>query len=128
MNEKFTAVGEVPTSNRVFVSKGWGYEDWIWNGSLYCGKVLFIKQDKACSWHYHKIKDEVFYIQDGRIIVSYGWNDDHMKADRVTLSRGNVFHVPTGMRHQMLAVEDAHIFEFSTHHEDSDSIRLIKGD
>ena len=39
------------------------------------------------------------------------------------------FHIPTGLRHQMIAGENgAKIIEFSTHHEDSDSIRLEKGD
>ena len=126
--EKFTAVGLVPTSNRHFVPKGWGYEDWIWNSDLYCGKVLFIKQGKCCSWHYHKIKDEVFYIQDGRVQVIYSSGDVHEWASHRILTRGDVFHIPPGMRHQMIALEDTHIFEFSTHHEDSDSIRIIKGD
>ena len=42
---------------------------------------------------------------------------------------GMSFHVPTGLRHQMIAGKNgAKIIEFSTHHEDSDSIRIIKGD
>ena len=49
--------------DRIFVSKGWGYEDWIVNKEQYCGKLLFIKKGKKCSWHYHKNKDETFYIQ-----------------------------------------------------------------
>ena len=43
-----------------FVSKGWGYEKWIANSPSYCGKLLFIAKGKKCSWHYHKLKDEVF--------------------------------------------------------------------
>ena len=52
-----------------FVSKGWGYEKWIANSPSYCGKLLFIAKGKKCSWHYHKIKDEVFYVQSGKIIL-----------------------------------------------------------
>jgi quercetin dioxygenase-like cupin family protein len=44
------------------------------------------------------------------------------------LSVGDIFHVPTGLRHRLLALEDSEIMEFSTHHEDSDSIRVEKGD
>ena len=45
------------------VPKGWGYEKWIVNSPLYCGKILWFCKDKKCSWHYHKKKDEVFYIK-----------------------------------------------------------------
>ena len=50
-----------------YVPKGWGYEKWIANCEKYCGKLLFIAKDKQCSWHYHKLKDEVFFIQSGKI-------------------------------------------------------------
>ena len=43
--------------------KGWGYEKWIVNNDLYCGKVLFFERGKKCSWHYHKVKDETFYVK-----------------------------------------------------------------
>ena len=37
-------------------------------------------------------------------------------------------HCTRGTRHQMLALEDAELFEFSTQHFDSDSNRVIPGD
>ena len=42
--------------------KGWGYENWIVNNEMYCGKVLFFEAEKKCSWHYHVLKDETFFI------------------------------------------------------------------
>jgi hypothetical protein len=36
--------------------------------------------------------------------------------------------VPPGLVHQMEALEDAELFEFSTQHFNSDSHRLINGD
>ena len=51
------------------VPKGWGYEKWIVNTEEYCGKLLFFNEGKRCSWHYHKLKDEVFYIQSGKMLV-----------------------------------------------------------
>ena len=59
-----------------FVSKGWGYEKWIVNKSEYCGKLLFFNAGKKCSWHRHEIKDEVFFLQSGRMIVRYSDQDD----------------------------------------------------
>ncbi|MBK25069.1 MAG: hypothetical protein CME70_19380 [Halobacteriovorax sp.] len=111
-----------------YVSKGWGHEKWIVNKPEYCGKLLFLEKGKRCSWHYHKIKDEVFYLQSGSVIVYYSEGDDISKADQVILKPGDSFHVYTGLRHQIIAFEDSEVFEFSTQHFDSDSHRLIRGD
>ena len=111
-----------------FVPKGWGFEKWIVNCEKYCGKILFIAKDKKCSWHYHDKKDEVFYVQSGKIQISYGWTDDIEASTTKILERGDKFHVPIGMRHQMYGLEDTELFEFSTEHFDSDSIRVTPGD
>ena len=111
-----------------FVSKGWGFEKWIVNCEEYCGKLLYFVKGKMCSWHYHKLKDEVFYIQSGKLLVKYSEQDDINKANEVTLKAGDNFHVYRGLSHQMTALEDTELFEFSTQHFDSDSYRVIKGD
>ena len=111
-----------------FVPKGWGYEKWTVNKAEYCGKILFFVKGKKCSWHYHKIKDEVFYINRGKLIVSYSPDDDLSKATQVILEEGDNFYVKVGMRHQMKALQDTQMFEFSTQHFDSDSHRIQKGD
>ena len=114
--------------NIKFVSKGWGFEKWIVNCDEYCGKLLYFVKGKKCSWHYHKLKDEVFYIQSGKIIVRYSTNDDLSRATEMILTRGDNFHVFRGLRHQMEALEDTELFEFSTTHFDTDSHRIEKGD
>ncbi len=111
-----------------FVKKGWGYEKWIVNKSEYCGKLLYFMRDKRCSWHYHKLKDEVFYLQSGKMIVKFSDQDDITKAEELILMPGDNFHVWRGLRHQMIALEDSELFEFSTEHFDSDSHRIMKGD
>jgi quercetin dioxygenase-like cupin family protein len=135
-----------------FVPKGWGYELWIVNHDLYCGKLLKFVKGKKCSLHYHKNKDETFYIQSGLVKLYY--TDDLEKMERlimtekngvygdggfrtrdltncmqsVTLEKGENFYIPPGRVHQMVALQDTELFEFSTFHEDSDSYRLKKGD
>ena len=126
-----------------FIPKGWGFEKWIHNSDIYCGKLLYFAKGKRCSWHYHKLKDEVFYVQSGKIKVV--WTDDletakankdevfHLGADEINigetvLEKGDNFHVPAGRAHQMIALEDTELFEFSTQHFDEDSYRIIKGD
>ena len=101
-----------------YVPKGWGYEKWIANCEKYCGKLLFIAKDKQCSWHYHKLKDEVFFIQSGKIKLYHGWEMDIEKAEITILNRGDKFHVPIGLKHRMFAIEDTELFEFSTEHSD----------
>ena len=111
-----------------FVPKGWGFEKWIVNNEEYCGKLLYFVKGKRCSWHYHIKKDEVFYIQSGKILVKYSDKDDLDNANEVVLERGDNFHVYRGLRHQMIALEDTELFEFSTQHFDEDSHRIQKGD
>lgn len=111
-----------------FVPKGWGFEKWIVNCEEYCGKLLYFVKGRRCSWHYHKLKDEVFYIQSGKILVKYSEQDELEKAKEIILGPGDNFHVYRGLRHQMIALEDTELFEFSTQHFDSDSHRIQKGD
>ena len=110
------------------VSKGWGFEKWIVNCEEYCGKLLYFVKGHRCSWHYHQLKDEVFYLQSGRLMVRYSEGDDLNDAETVELGPGDSFHVYRQLRHQMIALEDTELFEFSTQHFDSDSYRLCKGD
>ena len=108
--------------------KGWGYELWIVNNNLYCGKILHFNKGKKCSWHYHKIKQETFYVQKGKLKIWYGYDDDITKAKELIMAPGQKFEVPAGLKHQILGLEDTDMFEFSTTHAESDSHRIIKGD
>lgn len=119
-----------------FIPKGWGYELWIANTPEYCGKLLFFMKGKKLSWHYHNIKDETFFLSSGLLLVYYDWSDcltlagelDLEQVRSVVLEPGDVWHVPPGMRHRMIGLQESCLYEFSTHHEEEDSIRVIKGD
>ena len=110
------------------VYKGWGWEKWIVNKSEYCGKLLFFEKGKKCSFHYHVVKDETFYLQSGELIVRYSDGDSLDDAEELILQKGDSFYVYPGRRHQMEALRDSELFEFSTQHFDEDSYRIIKGD
>jgi quercetin dioxygenase-like cupin family protein len=116
------------TSLIKFVPKGWGFEKWIVNNDEYCGKLLYFVKGKKCSWHYHVLKDETFYIQSGKILLKYSDDDIIDNAKELVLEKGDKFHVYRGLRHQMYALEDTELYEFSTQHFDSDSHRVQKGD
>jgi mannose-6-phosphate isomerase-like protein (cupin superfamily) len=115
-------------SDYKLVEKAWGYERWLANDEVYCGKELFIAKGRSCSWHLHFKKRETFYIIEGELLVLYGWDDNRDKAESVILEAGDVFNVPIGLRHQMRAIRDTKFIEISTQHFDSDSHRIIPGD
>ena len=52
----------------------------------------------------------------------YSDGDDIAKP--IHSKTGDNFHVYTGLRHRMEALEDTELFEFSTQHFDSDSYRI----
>ena len=62
------------------------------------------------------------------MMVYYSTRDDLEEAKQIVLLPGDNFHVYRGLRHQMVALEESELFEFSTQHFDSDSHRIIKGD
>jgi mannose-6-phosphate isomerase-like protein (cupin superfamily) len=108
----------MPTPTHV-VPKSWGEEHWIVNKD-YCGKKLVLKRGHRCSLHYHRTKDEVFYVTSGRVFLELG-------GDEVVLEPGDHRHVPPGTLHRFTGLADSEIIEFSTHHEDSDSYRVENG-
>jgi quercetin dioxygenase-like cupin family protein len=109
------------------VIKGWGHEKVIHNADGYCGKILCFRKGGRCSYHYHRTKTETFYCV-GRVVVRHGWSDDVASAEETVLSTGDSFHVPVGLRHQMEALEDSELYEFSTPDSPEDSIRIVLGD
>ena len=62
------------------------------------------------------------------MLVKYSESDELESATELMLNAGDNFHVYRGLRHQMIALEDSELFEFSTQHFDSDSHRIQKGD
>ena len=108
--------------------KGWGREIWIANNALYCGKILEIAKGKRCSLHFHKLKTESFYLRAGRLRVRVKESAEAATITEFELHQGQCMDVPQGLVHQMEALEDSELYEFSTQHFDSDSHRIEKGD
>ena len=98
------------------VNKIWGKEYWIHNDKKYCGKKLILNKGKRCSLHHHKIKDETFYVQGGKVLMELN------KIERV-MGIGDAIEIPRGKLHRFSGLENSVIFEFSTQHFDKDSYR-----
>ncbi len=109
------------------VEKKWGYELWIHNDMDYCGKLLvFNNSGDKFSMHYHMIKDETWYVQEGAF--QFDWIDTENGERLYTqIEKGDVIEIKKGLPHQLTALTDgATIFEVSTQHFDEDSYRIYR--
>jgi len=102
------------------VKKAWGEEEWIVN-DVYCGKRLVLNAGWRSSIHCHKNKDETFYVTRGRMLVEVGEAPDAL-GERIMTS-GDTLRLTPGTWHRFTGIEETEFFEFSTHHEDSDTYR-----
>ena len=91
------------------VAKGWGREVRIANGELYCGKILEINKGKRCSFHYHKLKTESFYLRAGRLLVRVSESADTSDTQEFVLIPGECMDIHPGLVHQMEALEDSEL-------------------
>lgn len=96
----------------------WGQEEWIIN-KWYCGKRMQIKPGFYSSYHKHDVKYETFYVAEGVLELIY-------QGEHLVLERGESLNIDAGEYHSFRALEETVFFEFSTHHEDSDTHRLTQ--
>jgi quercetin dioxygenase-like cupin family protein len=109
------------------VPKGWGREIIFVNNPEYCGKILCFDAGKKFSMHYHVLKKETWYVAKGSFVLH--WIDTvHGIPYSEVLVKGDVITNERGEPHQLVALEDAEVFEVSTRHYDEDSYRIRKGD
>ena len=109
------------------IPKGWGEEIIIENNELYCGKILIFKQGCKFSMHYHMNKDETWWVEYGEFRYSF-IDTEQARIQTIDLEEGDVVRQYPGQPHQLEAISNGRIFEISTHHEDSDSYRILPGD
>lgn len=109
------------------IPKGWGEEIIIENNELYCGKILIFKAGCKFSMHYHMEKDETWWVEYGEFRYSF-IDTEQALIQTIDLEEGDVVRQYPGQPHQLEAISNGRIFEVSTHHEDSDSYRVLPGD
>lgn len=109
------------------VDKTWGKEMWVHNDEEYCGKLLvFPKKYEGFSMHYHIIKKETWYVQEGRFL--FEWiNTEEPELKKEVLELGDSVVIERGQPHKLTPLEDdSIIFEVSTEHFDEDSYRIYR--
>jgi len=76
--------------------------------------------------HFHMNKLETMYLISGRVDIRF--RDPSNAEDYVVeLYPGDSVRIPRGQQHQIIAVENSHLVEFSTKHEEEDSYRVELG-
>jgi mannose-6-phosphate isomerase-like protein (cupin superfamily) len=126
-----------------FVKKSWGWELWFANvqekneiveyedllkpkTTDYCGKLLFVEHDQWSSkgrYHYHKIKDETFFVLEGELRLVYV--DETNTPHHLTLFPNDTFRLKPGVKHKFTSTSytGCKFIEVSTFHSDDDSYR-----
>jgi len=102
--------------NIPIISKLWGKEYWLKN-NRYCTKILHLNKGHQCSLHYHKDKDEIFFIHKGLVKMEVGKRSFRMHP-------GDFINILPGVRHRFYGIDDSVILESSTPHSESDSYRI----
>ncbi|MBD0289903.1 MAG: cupin domain-containing protein [Thermoleophilia bacterium] len=103
------------------VDKPWGYELVFADTEHYSGKLLFIRAGEELSLQFHREKDEVIFVHEGRIELAIGETPTSLRAEEV--GPGQAFRFRPGTVHRWRALEDSIILEASTPHLD-DVVRL----
>jgi mannose-6-phosphate isomerase-like protein (cupin superfamily) len=118
---------KVDGNEQKIVRRGWGKEIWIENIQDYCGKLLIVEAGKRGSLHFHMNKLETMYLQSGRIDLKMV-DPDTGKPYIICLFPGDSVRILRGQVHQIIGIEASELFEFSTIHDERDSLRVEKGD
>ena len=111
------------------VDKGWGYE-LIWaTNDKYCGKIMiFEKIGSKFSMHFHKEKDETWFVNNGKFIVRWIDTKDATIFEK-ELKEGDTWHNPPLQPHQLEALEPmSSVTEVSTPDSVEDNYRIAPGD
>ena len=100
------------------VKKVWGVERWLINCDKYCSKFLFLNKGATSSYHYHKEKQETFYVLMGKVLLTVEGKDYEMNP------LTGVITIEPNEKHKFFGIADSTILEVSTHHDDEDVYRL----
>jgi mannose-6-phosphate isomerase len=103
------------------VEKPWGYELLFACTERYCGKLLFVRAGEQLSLQFHREKDEVVYLHEGRIELEVG--EPGGPLDVEVVGPGHAFRFRPGVVHRWRALEDSLLLEASTPELD-DVVRL----
>ena len=113
---------QIPRTNTLEISHHYGLNSFYQFGLAmitlvnlsYCKKYLILLKGQKNPEHFHKLKDESFFVLYGKVNVKL---DDQ----EVVLQEGEILHIQRGKRHEFWSEEGCIIEELSTEHQSNDS-------
>jgi mannose-6-phosphate isomerase-like protein (cupin superfamily) len=90
--------------------------------------LVFEKVGAKFSMHFHKEKDETWFVNSGSFKLIYCDTTTATYVEKI-LKEGDTWRNPPMMPHQLIALEpDSMVFEVSTADSVEDNYRIIPGD
>ncbi len=94
------------------IEKPWGHEIVFARTEKFAAKVIHVRQGEQLSLQFHREKDEVVYVHEGRIELEIG--EPGRQPDVEVVGAGRAFHLAPGVVHRWRELEDTVILEVST--------------
>ena len=109
------------------VNKGWGSElIWVTNDK-YCGKFLNFNEGAKFSMHFHREKEETWYVLSGMFEVEI-IDTSNASVLKKIIGVGCVHHNDSMVPHRITCLEAGTIIEVSTPDSVEDNYRILPGD
>lgn len=111
-------------------TKDWGSETEIGTLNTIKAKVICIDAGKQTSLKYYNIKDEILFVQSGKIFVEFDSEKYHLQDEprplkTMTLITGDVLYVQSMCPYRISAIEHSKIIEIGSGNN-SEAIKIIR--
>jgi mannose-6-phosphate isomerase-like protein (cupin superfamily) len=90
--------------------KIWGHTEDIFTKNNVSIHRIYIKKDSCCSKHYHDNKHNMFFVEDGTLLIRH-WQNDYNLIDETILKTGESCCIPPKHYHQFVALTDVVAYE-----------------
>lgn len=89
--------------------KVWGENILIFKNDSVQVNQIYIKRGGRCSKHMHNHKNNIFFIQSGRLLVEK-WCENNI-VDQTILESRDMLNIPSQTYHRFTAIEDTQALE-----------------
>jgi D-lyxose ketol-isomerase len=112
--------------DREYITRGWGFEEYLINCPEYCSKLLWITPGFQSSLHYHTVKKETFIALDGVIKCEYYPEPGMQVITTLVGARRDMLTLTPGTPHRFWSIGGCGglVLEVSTFHDDADVTRM----
>lgn len=105
--------------------KIWGCTQELFNQNNVCIHRIEAKEGYCCSKHYHDSKFNIFYVEEGELLIE-DWQLDYDLKDETILSKGESCLIPPKHYHRFTANKNTIAYEI--YYVTLDSRDIIRDD